>query len=180
MRAMDRPVSVLFVCLGNICRSPVAEGVFIHLARERGVLDRFRVDSAGTGNWHVGRPADPRSRAVADRHGVHLPSRARQVDPASDFPASGGPEPTGFDLLIGMDRDNCAALRSLGAPAERVGLLRGFDPALAGEPLHRLDVPDPYYGGPEGFDHMYEMIHAACAGLLGAVLDGREKALLRC
>jgi protein-tyrosine phosphatase len=176
---MDRPVSVLFVCLGNICRSPVAEGVFIHLAQERGVLDRFRVDSAGTGHWHVGRPADPRSLAVAERHCVFLPSRARQVDPASDFPATTSPETTGFDLLIGMDRDNCAALRALGAPAERVGLLRGFDPALAGEPLHRLDVPDPYYGGPEGFEHMYEMIHAACAGLLSALLNGRGSLSLR-
>lgn len=171
--------SILFVCLGNICRSPVAEGVFIHLARERGVLDRFRIDSAGTGHWHTGKPADPRSLAVAERHGVYLPSRARQVDPASDFPPTGGTEQAGFDLLIGMDRDNCAALRSLGAPANRVGLLRGFDPALAGEPLHRLDVPDPYYGGPEGFEHMYEMIHAACAGLLAGLLSGRETIALR-
>lgn len=155
----DSPVgSLLFVCLGNICRSPLAEGLFIHLARERGVLDRFRVDSAGTGAWHVGKPADPRSIAVARTHGVHLPSVARQVDPESDFER--------FDLILAMDRSNRTDLLDLGAPRERVRLMRSFDPTLTGVPEHDLDVPDPYYGRGDGFQRVYEMLLRATTGLL--------------
>lgn len=161
---MAQTTGVLFVCMGNICRSPLAEGLFLHLAKERGLHERFRVDSAGTGGWHAGNPADPRTIAVATRHGVPVLSRARQVDPRTDFK---DPETDrGFHWLIGMDLDNCERMITLGAPEERVRLLRSFDPALAGQPPHRLEVPDPYYGGPDGFDLMYEMIHSACNGLL--------------
>ena len=161
---MAQTTGILFVCMGNICRSPLAEGLFIHLARERGLHERFRVDSAGTGGWHAGNPADPRTIAVAQKHGVPVLSRARQVNPPSDFLA---PTPdAGFHWLIGMDMDNCERMITLGAPEERVRLLRSFDPSLAGEPPHRLEVPDPYYGGADGFDQMYEMIHSACSGLL--------------
>lgn len=150
--------AVLFVCLGNICRSPLAEGLFIHLARERGVLDRFRVDSAGTGAWHVGKSADPRSIAVARAHGVHLPSIARQVDPARDFER--------FDLVLAMDRSNRTDLLDLGAPRDRVRLMRSFDPTLTGAPEHDLDVPDPYYGHRDGFQRVYDMLLRATTGLL--------------
>ena len=156
--------SLLFVCLGNICRSPLAEGLFVHLARERGVLERFRVDSAGTGGWHAGEPADGRMRAVAARRGVELTSRARRVEPRSDFPGAGGAG--GFDLIVAMDLSNRDDLLDAGAPAERVSLLRSWDPTLAGRPERDLEVPDPYYGGPEGFERVFEMVERACAGLL--------------
>lgn len=152
--------------MGNICRSPLAHGLFVHLAAKRGLADRFRVDSAGTGGWHAGSPPDPRSLAVAARYGVRLDTCARQVRPAEDFaPPS---DDRGFHWILGMDRDNCERLIRLGAPQDRVRLLRTFDPAHADEPADSalLETPDPYYGGPEGFDRMYEMIHAACEGLL--------------
>jgi len=149
---------VLFVCLGNICRSPLAEGVFLHLAGERGVLDRFDVDSCGTGGWHVGEPADPRAQEVARRNGIELLSVGRRLEPGPDFRR--------FDLIVPMDRQNLRTLRSEGAPQERVRLLRSFDPVLRGAPESELDVPDPYWDEDEGFDIVYRMIHAACGGML--------------
>jgi protein-tyrosine phosphatase len=149
---------VLFVCLGNICRSPLAEAIFVHLAKDRGVSDRFEVDSCGTGGWHVGRPADVRSIAIARRHGVRIGHIARQVDPDRDF--------TGFDWLIAMDRSNAANLRRLGAPAEKIRLMRSFDP-VAGD---GLDVPDPYGWDDDGFQATYDLLLAACDGLLEELL----------
>lgn len=149
---------LLFVCLGNICRSPLAEGLFLHLATQRGVADLFEIDSAGTGAWHAGNPADPRSLAVAHAHGIHLASIARQVDPDHDF--------TRFDLLLAMDQSNKTDLINLGAPPQKVLLMRQFDPALNHAEPHLLDVPDPYYGGGDGFQRMYDMLLQSCAGLL--------------
>lgn len=149
----DGQTGVLFVCLGNICRSPLAEGIFIHLAQERGVLDRFRVDSCGTGGWHAGERADPRSIAVAAKHGIELPSIARKFDPRRD--------PADFDWLIPMDRQNQRDLRELGVPGEKLPLMLDFHPS----PPAR-EVPDPYYGGPDGFDKVYEMLRGACEGML--------------
>ncbi len=148
------PLSVLFVCLGNICRSPLAEGVFRHLVREEGLEDRFEIDSAGTGDWHVGQAPDRRSVAVAAAHRVDLPGRARQVRP-EDFDR--------FDLIVAMDRDNLSDLGRMaddGARA-RLHLLREFDPEGGGD-----DVPDPYYGGADGFEVVYAMVHRSCARLL--------------
>jgi protein-tyrosine phosphatase len=154
----DTPAaSVLFVCLGNICRSPLAKAIFTHQARARGIAEQYRIDSCGTGHWHVGGPADPRSIAIAAAHGVELPHVARQVDPESDFDA--------FTHLIAMDQKNMADLLDLGAPRSRVRLMRSFDPTLAGVEAHRLDVPDPYSGSAEGFRHVYEMLWRACEGL---------------
>lgn len=147
--------SVLFVCMGNICRSPLAEGVFRHLAAEAGLGDRFVVDSAGTGAWHEGEAADRRSVEVAAAHGVTLDGTARQVRPA---------DLRSFDVVLAMDRDNLAALEDLAAASggtARLHLLREFDPGADGS-----EVPDPYYGGPQGFEKVYRMIHAACQGLL--------------
>lgn len=162
MTASDpQPVSVLFVCLGNICRSPLAEGVFLHLASQAGLEDRFVVDSAGTGAWHVGERPDPRSVQVAAKHGVDLPGHARQVKPQ---------DLRRFDVVVAMDRDNLAALERMGAEeggTARLHLLREFDPGADGD-----EVPDPYYGGPGGFDDVYAMVHRACAGLLLALGDG--------
>jgi protein-tyrosine phosphatase len=153
-----RPTRVLFVCLGNICRSPLAEGVFLHLVREAGLEYRFQVDSAGTGDWHVGERPDRRAVAVARRHGVELPSRARQVTP-TDLDA--------FDHVLAMDRDNLRDLRRLARTGARadIRLLRTHDPARA-DSADGDDVPDPYYGGPSGFDLVYEMVHRSCAALL--------------
>ncbi len=154
---MPERTGILFVCLGNICRSPLAEGVFLHLARERGIAERFLVDSAGTGSWHVGEQPDVRARAVAQRNRVQLVHRARVVDPASDVKR--------FHWLIPMDRANLRDLLDLGAPRDRTRLLRSFDPSLAGKADHELEVPDPYYGGEHGFDEVFRMVWNACVGL---------------
>lgn len=156
---------VLFVCLGNICRSPLAEGIFIHLARERGVLEKYRVDSAGTGHWHAGSRADPRATEVAARYGIELPSIARQIDPSTDFDS--------FDHILAMDADNMSNLLHLGAPEDRVRLYRSFDPALASEPDHRLEVPDPYYGPGDGFQRVYDMLTASTIGFLDHLANER-------
>lgn len=142
---------LLFVCLGNICRSPMAEGIFLHLAKQRGLGDRFVVDSAGTGDWHAGCRPDPRALATAKRFKIELPSIARQVR-ASDF--------EDFDLILAMDRANRADLIRLGAT--NVRLMRSFEPGLAGE----HDVPDPYSGDDEGFVTVYEMLSRSCEGLI--------------
>ncbi len=153
--------SVLFVCLGNICRSPLAEGVFRHLVRERGLEDAYRVDSAGTGAWHAGEGPDPRSVDVAQRNGVRLEGRARQVTPA-DF--------RDFDVVVAMDRENLRSLESLvGDEGARIHLLRDFDP----EPGDG-EVPDPYYGGPGGFDRVYAMVRRSCEALLDELEHARE------
>lgn len=158
MPTTDQPTGVLFVCLGNICRSPLAEGVFLHLLRERDLLDGYLVDSCGTGGWHVGEPPDPRSRAIAQKHGIELVSRGRKLDPWEDFDR--------FHWVIPMDRQNRKDLITEGAPKERVRLLRSFDPALSGASETDLDVPDPYWDEGDGFEAVYRMIRAACEGML--------------
>ena len=148
---------LLFVCLGNICRSPAAEGVFLHLIEEQGLSDHFVVDSAGTGSWHVGNKADPRMRAAADRRGIHLPSRARQIE-LDDF--------SRFDLVLTMDNDNLRNVRSL---AKEVGknATATIRPMLSYARSTRLeDVPDPYYGGEQGFEHVLDLLEDACSGLI--------------
>lgn len=153
---------LLFVCMGNICRSPLAEGVFEHLATKRAVRHLFTIDSCGTGGWHAGELADRRARDVAMRNGITLTHRARQFHP-SDL--------TRFDLLLAMDRANLRALQSAGATPRLARLLREFDPAvptglLAGAPP---EVPDPYYGSDDGFEDVYNMLIRACNGLLDAL-----------
>lgn len=152
---------VLFVCLGNICRSPLAQGVFEHMAEQAGVLGEFTIESCGIGDWHVGAPPDERSIAVARRHGIQLRSRARQLDPNTDFQR--------FGLLIAMDRRNLSSLLARGCDAARARLFLDFAPRELAE-KHGHEVPDPYYGGPEGFDEVYELVHSAGQGLLRAVL----------
>jgi len=149
-------VSVLFVCLGNICRSPMAEGIFRELLAEAGLDGRVRVDSAGTDAWHVGEPPDARARAVAARRGVTLEGRARQVT-AEDLRT--------FDHVVAMDTANLLeleALRHRSGGTATLHLLRDFDPE-AGEDR---DVPDPYYGGPRGLDDVFDMIHRSARELL--------------
>lgn len=152
---------ILFVCMGNICRSPTAEGVMRALVRDAGLEDEIVIDSAGTGGWHAGDPPDRRATEAARRRGVVLEGAARQLT-VEDFDA--------FDLLLAMDRENLAGIRAV-APspqaAAKARLLREFDPGSAGAP--DLDVPDPYYGGPQGFETVLDQVEAACRGLLDAV-----------
>ncbi len=148
---------VLFVCMGNICRSPLAEGLFRHKTETRGVTDRFRIASAGTGGWHVGQPPDPRMREVAARHGVVLKTRARQVS-REDF--------TSFHHLICMDEENHDELIHMGAPRDRLRLLLECDDAAAVR-----EVPDPYYGGAGGFETVYDLVDSACDALLDELLS---------
>jgi protein-tyrosine phosphatase len=149
-------IRVLFVCLGNICRSPAAEGVFLHLLQQEGLEDQFLVDSAGTGSWHVGKPADRRMRAAAERRGIHLPSRARQIAFA-DLNA--------FDHILTMDDDNLRAVQALAGKAHR-STARIAPLVSHCRRLQASEVPDPYYGGAEGFEHVLDLLEDACSGLL--------------
>ena len=158
-------MKLLFVCLGNICRSPAAEGVFLHHLQERGLSDRFVVDSAGTGSWHVGNPADRRMQAAAQRRGIHLPSRARQIE-LSDLGE--------FDLVLTMDDANLAAVTSL---AEEAGARDSAQirPMLSyTKRFNETEVPDPYYGGDEGFEHVLDLLDDACTGLLEELLQTKQ------
>jgi protein-tyrosine phosphatase len=151
-------VRLLFVCMGNICRSPTAEGVMANLLREQQLENAVTIDSAGTGAWHVGNPPDSRSTAAARVRGIILSGAARQVAD-QDF--------DDFDLLLCADESNARDLRRLAADdeqREKIRLLRSYDPdsVAAGE----LDVPDPYYGGPDGFENVLDLIDRACRGLL--------------
>jgi protein-tyrosine phosphatase len=151
---------LLFVCLGNICRSPMAEGVFRHTAEEAGLADRFELDSAGLGDWHVGQAPDARAQAAALRRGLDISSQAaRQVAP-QDF--------LRFDLLLAMDQSNLAALNRM-APKDQAYKVRQF---LDFAPqLGVSDVPDPFFGGREGFDEALDLIEAASQGLLADLID---------
>jgi len=159
----DSTVRVLFVCLGNICRSPLAEGVFRALVREAGVEDRFFIDSAGTADYHVGDLPDPRTREVARRRGIQLTSRARQVQ-VEDLET--------FDYVIAMDSQNLRDVRRLAARAQlraEIRRLREFDEANGGD----LDVPDPYYGGPAGFELVHDIVERSCRRFLDSILAPR-------
>ncbi|MFD3530977.1 low molecular weight protein-tyrosine-phosphatase [Streptomyces sp. NPDC058664] len=150
---------VCFVCTGNICRSPMAEHVFRRQVEEAGLGAAVEIDSAGTGGWHEGDGADPRTVAVLDENGYTSAHTARRFQ-ASWFPA--------LDLVIALDEGHLRELRGLARTPEeaaRIRLLRSYDPSARGG----LDVPDPYYGGREGFEECLEMVEAASAGLLAAV-----------
>ncbi len=152
----DRPIRVLFVCLGNICRSPLAEGAFRKKVEEGGFADLFEIDSAGTGSWHVGQKADARMRSTAKRRGVNLDDlRGRQID-RDDL--------NSFDHVFAMDRNNLQDTLFLdpnGDHGTRVRLFREFDP----EP-DDYQVPDPYYGGPDGFDHVFDIVDRTSEAIL--------------
>jgi protein-tyrosine phosphatase len=150
---------ILFVCLGNICRSPTAEGVMRRLVADAGLERDIEIESAGTGSWHVGHPPDERATSAAAVRGIELVGEARRVTSA-DF--------DGFDLLIAMDRSNRDALLELAPNDEarrRVFLLRQFGEGK------ELDVPDPYYGGADGFEEVLDIVERSCAALLDEVRE---------
>jgi protein-tyrosine phosphatase len=150
---------VLFVCLGNICRSPMAEGVFRHAVAAAGAQDLFRIDSAGTGGWHAGSPPDPRAQAALRKRGVDISGLcARQAD-EDDFYT--------FDLLLAMDADNRRDLLAI-APKGHEGKVKLFLDYAPQAPTR--EVPDPYYGGPGGFDHVFALVEAASQGLLQSLM----------
>jgi protein-tyrosine phosphatase len=150
---------ILFICLGNICRSPMAEGVFRRIVQERGLSRRFEIDSAGLGNWHVGQAPDTRAQAAASLRGIDISGQcARQVR-GDDF--------THFDLLLAMDGANYAELQRL-APREASTKVRHFLDFASDNGTK--DVPDPFFGGQEGFDHALDLIEAAAEGLLASLL----------
>ncbi|MGH6826757.1 low molecular weight protein-tyrosine-phosphatase [Methyloceanibacter sp.] len=158
---------ILFVCLGNICRSPMAEGVFRRVAEEEGLIDRFEIDSAGLGDWHIGQAPDHRAQKAARSRGVDISSQSARQVVDEDFER--------FDLLLVMDRSNYAELKAR-APHEARAKIRPF---LDFAPhVGTSDVPDPFFGGTEGFDHALDLIEAASRGLL-ASLTGEDRAKVK-
>jgi len=144
--------AILFVCLGNICRSPLAEGIFRSMAQSTG-LDELRIDSAGTGSWHEGNPPDPRSIAVAAENGVDIKGqRARTIRPA-DFER--------FDLIVAMDRSNVRNLLAAAPPSGHHRIHHFMTLALN----RPVDIPDPYTGGTDGFETVYRMLQEASEAL---------------
>jgi protein-tyrosine phosphatase len=158
-----KTLSICFVCLGNICRSPTAEGVMRHQVSEARLDGCIAVDSAGTGNWHIGEAPDERAQRAAAQRGYDLSEmRGRQIS-ASDFER--------FDLLIAMDQANLAALRKDCPPAQRdkLHLLMEFVPETDGRWAGEREVADPYFGGAAGFEQVLDQCEAACRGLLAAL-----------
>ena len=148
-------VKLHFVCMGNICRSPTAHGVFRHLVREAGLESQIEIDSAGTHGYHVGEPPDDRARKTAAARGVDIEDlRARRAE-SEDFDY--------YDLILAMDQDNYHSLSRIcpHGMERKLVLLMDYAPAL-----RRREVPDPYYGGPQGFDQVFDMVEAAAQGQL--------------
>jgi protein-tyrosine phosphatase len=146
------PLHVTFICTGNICRSPMAEKMFADQLRRRGLGDAVRVTSAGTGNWHVGSRADDRATRVLQAHGYPTAHRAAQLDD----------EHLAADLVVALGRNHARALRQLGVDADRIRILRSFDPRSG---AYALDVDDPYYGDAQDFEDVLAVIEAALPGL---------------
>lgn len=148
-------VRVLFVCLGNICRSPMAEAVFQNLVNEAGLSDEIIIDSAGTGSWHVGERAHRGTLAVLKKHGIDYNGRARQIT-SSDF--------NQFDYILTMDEDNLADVRRMVPENSHAVVARFLD---FGENLPAREVPDPYYDG--RFDEVYDLVRRGAEGLLAFI-----------
>lgn len=154
-------MKIMFVCTGNICRSPLAEAVFEQLAEEAGLGEHFHVESSGTTAYHVGQAADERMRSVAASHGVRIHNRSKQLT-ARDLAE--------YDLILAMDRSNLREIRYIAESEgvlDKVKLFRSFDPKGGPE----AEVPDPYYGGRSGFERVYEMVDRTSHRLLKLLRD---------
>jgi protein-tyrosine phosphatase len=154
---------LLFVCLGNICRSPMAEGVFRRVAEEEGLLHRFEIDSAGLGDWHVGQAPDTRAQSAARKRGIDISDQSARQVTGADYDR--------FDLILAMDGSNFEELAQLAPKAARYKVRRFLDFAPQAE---TKDVPDPFYGGSAGFDHALDLIEAASRGLLADLLSAEK------
>jgi protein-tyrosine phosphatase len=151
----ENPYKLIFVCLGNICRSPTGEGVFQHLVNERGLQSYFQIDSAGTAAYHIGEPANSKSQWTANQHGVKLHSRGRQFQ-QSDLDE--------YDLILAMDHENLKNIKrhdKQGDFDHKIKLMRDFDPTPEDG-----SVPDPYYGGMQGFENVFQIVKRSCETLL--------------
>jgi protein-tyrosine phosphatase len=161
--------AICFVCLGNIVRSPLAENLFLHLVAEQGLEGKYTADSAGTASYHVGDHPDSRMRQVARNRGLIYDGRARQFE-RRDFDR--------FDLIIAMDAENLANLHRMAFDPKdhrKLQMLRSFDPQNDSSRLGEFpagDVPDPYYGGIDGFENVYDMIERSCRGLIKVLEKG--------
>jgi protein-tyrosine phosphatase len=158
---MHNKKKILFVCMGNICRSPSAEAVFTGMAIKEGIIGKFEIDSAGTGPWHVGEPADRRMQKHAIKRGYNLTSIGRQFDPYSDFDH--------FDLIVAMDDENVQTLKNKArneSDRKKIYKITDFS-----REWNYDEVPDPYYGGDEGFELVLDLLEDACEGLLEKVKE---------
>lgn len=162
---MTEVTKVCFVCLGNIVRSPLAENIFRQLVDKAGLRGKYEVDSAGISAWHVGEKPDSRMRRVAASHGFEYSGRARQFQP-EDFDR--------FDLVVAMDtsnRKNLIDLIEKPEHQEKIQQMRAFDPQGGAD----MAVPDPYYGGIDGFEEVYQIVERSCRGLLETLENGKFK-----
>ena len=155
-----KKISVLFVCLGNICRSPAAEAIFISLLKKKGLIDGFIVDSAGTGSWHIGKQADSRMRIAAERRNINILSRARQIN-SKDFDE--------FNYILAMDDSNFRNIhdlknRTLSTDFASIKKIQDFRSVF-----NEQEVPDPYFGGNEGFDHVLDILEDSVNGFLESI-----------
>lgn len=155
-------VSVLFVCMGNICRSPTAEGVFRHTVKQRNLLDRFHIDSAGTHAYHIGEQPDSRSQKTARSRGIDLSTQTARKAINEDF--------NNFDYIIAMDRSNYENLKDIRATvnSSRTATLHLFMEFASS--WDHVEVPDPYYGGDNGFEQVFDMVQSASEGLLAHIV----------
>ena len=155
-----KKISVLFVCLGNICRSPAAEAIFIDLIKKKGLTDGFIVDSAGTGSWHIGKKADARMRISAEKRGLNVLSTARQIN-TKDFEK--------FNYILAMDNSNFENINDLknrnsSSAFASIKNIQDFRSVFKD-----LEVPDPYYGGDKGFDHVLDILEDSVSGFLESI-----------
>lgn len=150
-------IKLLFVCLGNICRSPAAEEIMRTCVVHAGLEKQFEIDSAGIGSWHIGQLPDPRMRRAGEEHGYRLTHHARQFNPQNDFRA--------FDFILVMDQENFTTISSMAPDPAEAGKVKMLAKYMTRHPGQN-DIPDPYFGGMDGFDRTIELLEDACQGLL--------------